>query len=126
MPQHPLQPLLEPKSIAVVGASPNRKSYARNVMNGCLNAGFDGDLHLVNPRYDEVEGRPCYPSLTDVPEPIDHALLVVANDRMEAVVEQAIKAEHTFQVGLQAIGRIAHGVAAFLDHTQAAATMGIG
>ena len=93
MSKHPLQPLLEPKSIAVVGASPNQKSYARNVMNGCLNAGFEGDLHLVNPRYDEVEGRPCYPSLTDVPEPVDHALLVVANDRLEAVVEQAIEAD---------------------------------
>ena len=93
MTQHPLQPLLVPKSIAVVGASPRKSSYARNVMHGCLNAGFDGDLHLINPRYDEVEGRPCHPSLTELPGPVDHALLLVANDRLETVVEQAIKAD---------------------------------
>ena len=93
MSQHRLQALLEPKSIAVVGASPREKSFARNVMNGCLSAGFDGDLHLVNPRYDEVEGRPCYPGLGAVPGPVDHALLVVANERLEAVVEEAIKAD---------------------------------
>ncbi|MFP6741299.1 MAG: acetate--CoA ligase family protein [Alphaproteobacteria bacterium] len=93
MSQHRLQPLLEPKSIAVVGASPREKSFARNVMQGCLTAGFDGDLHLVNPRYDEIDGRPCYPGLGAVPGPLDHALLVVANERLEAVVEEAIKAD---------------------------------
>ncbi len=93
MSQHRLQPLLEPKSIAVVGASPREKSFARNVIAGCLSAGFDGDLHLVNPRYDEIEGQPCYPGLGAVPGPLDHALLVVANERLEAVVEDAIKAD---------------------------------
>ena len=54
--------------------------------------GFDGELHLINPRYDEVEGRPCHASLAELPGPVDHALLLVANDRLEAVVEEAIAA----------------------------------
>ena len=59
MSQHRLQALLEPKSIAVVGASPREKSFARNVMNGCLSAGFDGGaLALLDADQGAAPGMP--------------------------------------------------------------------
>ena len=44
-----------------------------------LRGGFDGAIYPVNPGYDEVLGIRCYPSIADVPEPVDLAILGVAN-----------------------------------------------
>ena len=49
--------------------------------------GFEGAIYPVNPGYDEVDGYRCYPSIAEVPEPVDLAILGVANAR----VEQALR-----------------------------------
>ncbi|MDZ4736173.1 MAG: acetate--CoA ligase family protein [Rhodospirillaceae bacterium] len=90
--RHRLDPLLRPRSIAVVGATPKIGSYGREVMRGCLDAGFPGRVFLVNPGYKEIEGHPCYPDLRSLPEAPEHAILAVANPRIEAAVDDAIGA----------------------------------
>jgi acyl-CoA synthetase (NDP forming) len=90
--RHRLDPLLRPRSIAVVGATPKLGSYGREVMLGCLSTGFPGRVFLVNPGYTEIEGNQCYPDLRALPEVPDHAILAVANPRIEAAVEDAIGA----------------------------------
>ncbi|HRO62152.1 MAG TPA: CoA-binding protein, partial [Burkholderiaceae bacterium] len=61
-----LRRLIEPASIAVVGASPREGSFGNRLTR---NLGrFRGRLHLVNARYDEIGGQPCHPSLTALPE----------------------------------------------------------
>jgi acyl-CoA synthetase (NDP forming) len=90
--RHRLDPLLRPASIAIVGATPKLGSYGREVMRGCLSAGFPGRIFLVNPGYTEIEGQPCYPDLRSLPEVPEHAILAVANPRIEAAVEDAIGA----------------------------------
>ena len=51
--------------------------------------GFDGAIYPVNPGYDEVLGHRCYPSIADVPEPVDLAIVGVANQRLEQAVRDA-------------------------------------
>jgi acyl-CoA synthetase (NDP forming) len=90
--KHPLAPLLAPRSMALVGASPRPGSYGRGMIEAATSCGYEGAIHLVNPRYEEIDGAPCYPSLAELPEPPEHAVLMLANERVEAAVEAAIAA----------------------------------
>lgn len=92
MTEHRLQPLLAPRSLALVGASPKVGTFGNGMIRACVNAGYGGDLYLVNPRYDEVEERPCHGSLSALPGLIDHAVLNVANARLEGLFDEAIAA----------------------------------
>jgi acyl-CoA synthetase (NDP forming) len=87
---HRLDPLLRPASIAIVGASPKPGSYGRGIIEACVNAGFAGELFLINPNYREIEGRRCYPSLEALPTAPEHCVLGVANIRLEAAMREAI------------------------------------
>jgi acyl-CoA synthetase (NDP forming) len=88
----PLAPLLEPRSLAVVGASARPGSFGDTLVAQLLAGGYRGAVHLVNPRYQEVAGRPCLPSLADLPEPVDLAVLAVPNAALEAQLTAAAAA----------------------------------
>lgn len=65
--RHPyIERLLDPRSIAVIGANNKGNSGAR-VIRGALAAGFSGPVWPVNPNYDELEGLPCFPALSALP-----------------------------------------------------------
>jgi len=84
-----LAPLLEPRSIAVVGASARPGSFGDQLVGQLLGGGYTGEVHLVNPRYAEVAGRPCLPSLAELPGPVDLAVLAVPNAALEAQLATA-------------------------------------
>jgi len=87
-----LAPLLEPRSVAVVGASARPGSFGDQLVAQLLGGGYRGAVHLVNPRYREVAGRPCHPSLADLPGPVDLAVLAVPNAVLEAQLRAAAAA----------------------------------
>ena len=88
-PRTSLERMLEARSVAVVGASVKAGSLGRQMMVELRRGGFDGAVYPVNPGYDEVDGYRCYPSLLEVPEPVDLAILGVANARIEAAMIDA-------------------------------------
>ncbi len=92
MVQHRLQPLLAPRSVAIVGASPKQESFGWSSYRALVDYAFEGEVHLVNPGYEEIDGRPCYPNLAAIGKPIEHAMLNVANARLEGLFEAAIAA----------------------------------
>ena len=73
-----------PGSIAVIGAS-NRN--IGNFVIGNLLLGFRGGVYPVNPNYKEIEGLPCFPSLEDIPHPIDLAIVLVPAPSIPSVLE---------------------------------------
>ena len=94
-----LAPLLHPKSVAIVGISqPGRFGgiLAQNVSQ----FGYEGTIYGVNPRYDSLYDRPCYASLSDLPERPDLAILAVPNsglvESLETVAECGIPAAVIF------------------------------
>ncbi len=89
---HRLAPLLAPSSVALVGASRREGSVGHAMVETLRRGGFGGRVHCVNPRYDEVGGWPCLPTLADLPAPPDVAVLSVAAHRMEATFDQALAA----------------------------------
>ena len=88
---HRLSPLLTPASIALVGASPKYETVGNGMIRGVREGQFGGRLYLINPNYKEIDGLPCYPSLAALPETVDHAVIGVANARIEAQLAEAIR-----------------------------------
>ena len=68
--------MLNPRSIAVVGASP-RMQYGGRMLAAALKAKDRVEVYPVNPRYDEIQGVRCYPSVTDLPVAPDLVGIVV-------------------------------------------------
>ena len=68
--------MLNPRSIAIVGATP-RMQYGGRFLAAALQAADRVNVYPVNPRYEEVQGVPCYPSVSDLPEPPDVVGIVV-------------------------------------------------
>jgi acetyl coenzyme A synthetase (ADP forming)-like protein len=83
-----LRPVLEPQSIAVVGASRDRTSLGRRVLEALATNGFRGTIYPVNPKCDEIDGRTCYPSAKALPADVDLAIIVVPADRVLSVVDE--------------------------------------
>lgn len=87
---HPdLKKLLSPTSVAIVGASPRRGVTAMRVVNNLRTMGFGGPIRLVNPRYSEIDGEPCFRSLAALPEVPDAVFVGVAAEHAIDVVEEA-------------------------------------
>jgi len=63
------------KTIAIVGASSNRRKYGNKAVRAFRDGGWD--VYPVNAKADVIEGLPCYPSVADVPEPLDRVSLYV-------------------------------------------------
>ena len=79
----PLAPMLEARSIALVGASPRPGTFGQRMVDEVAKSPARPDIYLVNPRYQEIGGRRCHPSLTDLPGPVDLVLLAVPDAALE-------------------------------------------
>ena len=84
-----LRAMLEARSVAVVGASPRFDSPGNYMVKQLIIGGFSGEVAAVNPKYDEVEGIACFPTLGEVPFVPDLVLLGVGNLRLESQMEEA-------------------------------------
>jgi len=82
-----LDRVLNPKSIAVVGASPKAGSFGDRVL-GNLDA-FDGDIYLVNSKYEQVGERRCFASIASLPVVPDCVAVTVPRESVEDVVREA-------------------------------------
>ena len=89
---HRLDPLLRPKSLAVVGASRRPGSVGHTLIRHLIQGGFAGAVYPVNPKYEDIEGLACTGALAELPEPPEQVVLAVADARLEAEFEAAIAA----------------------------------
>ncbi|MEH7178571.1 acetate--CoA ligase family protein [Neobacillus vireti] len=79
--------LLRPRSVVIVGASQKRGAIGNSAVRNFIDLDFKGNVYCVNPRYQEIEGFPCFPSVVEVPGEIDVAIIAVP----VAFVENAIR-----------------------------------
>ncbi|MDI6755143.1 MAG: acetate--CoA ligase family protein [Thermodesulfobacteriota bacterium] len=73
-----LTPMLSPKSVAVIGASPEAGSVGGLVLNYLIKFGYQGKIYPVNPKYGDLQGIRCYPSIKEIPEAADTVLVSIA------------------------------------------------
>lgn len=88
---HRLRPLLNPRSVAIVGASAREGSFGNYTVSELLVGGFKGVCYPINPNYQEILGQRCYPTLLDLPEAPDLAILAIPSGGLEATLDQAIE-----------------------------------
>lgn len=77
-----LQPLLNPRSVAVYGAS-ERPSIGRSLIRTLKYLGYEGDIFPINPKYPTLHGLPCYGSLDDLPAAPDVVAFVTSQERTQ-------------------------------------------
>ncbi|MFY9549578.1 MAG: GNAT family N-acetyltransferase [Thermoanaerobaculia bacterium] len=81
--------LFEPDVVAVIGASEERGKIGAEILHN-LRSRFRGTVVPINPGHDEILGLRCYPRLTDVPGPVDLAVVAIPADRVEAAVDDCV------------------------------------
>jgi len=84
-----IESIMNPKSIAVVGATNRHGSVGRAVFCNILNAGYTGVLYPVNPKARAVQSVRAYPTLADVPDDVDLAVIIVPAEMVAGVAEEA-------------------------------------
>jgi acetyltransferase len=85
-----LGPLLRPRSIAVVGASP-RMTRATRVVRNLQQFGYPGHVFPVNPRHAAVLGLPCFPDLASTPEPPEAVVVAIPAEHVPALLADAVE-----------------------------------
>lgn len=105
-----LNPLLRPRSVAVVGVSRTRDGIGRAVLASITTHGFTGSLFVVHPTATEIDGVRAYPSLTVVPEHVDVVVVTAPAEAVVAAVRDAAAAGSSSVVvisaGLETLGDI--------------------
>jgi len=109
-----LSPLMNPRSVAIVGASQrgasalNREPRGNRVIRNLRAFGYPGRIIAINPKYSEVMDCPCYPDLAAVPEPAECVILAVPNrhvpDLLDSAVDAGVRAAVVFSAGFAETG----------------------
>jgi acetate---CoA ligase (ADP-forming) len=86
-----LDAMLRARSIALVGASARPGSFGARMVDEVTRSSGERRIHLVNPRYDSIAGRPCLPTLKHLDEPVDLVLLGVGDDALEEQLADAAR-----------------------------------
>ncbi|GAB4344088.1 MAG: hypothetical protein Kow0099_23160 [Candidatus Abyssubacteria bacterium] len=86
-----LDAIFKPRSVAIIGASNNRERWGYGTMLNMLAAGYRNALYPINPNESEVQGVPCYPSISDVPGPVDLAVIVVNASAVAGILRECIR-----------------------------------
>ena len=105
------QPLLDevfsPRGVAVVGASSTGGGFATGVLVALKQAGFPA-IYPINPKYSEVMGLPCYPSIRDVPGVVDHVVVSIPAESALALLDdcaaKGVRSVHFFTAGFSESG----------------------
>src|SRR5258706_2970459 len=86
-----LRTVLNPKSVAVIGASENENKIGGRPLLYLSRHGFKGKVYPINPKRAEIQGFKAYPSLADVPDAPEAAIVALAGDAAIEAVEQCAK-----------------------------------
>jgi acetate---CoA ligase (ADP-forming) len=88
-----LHPLLNPKSIAIIGISNDPSRIGGRIYRYLRKHGYKGDVFPINPKYQEIDGIRCYPDIASIPVEVDVALVAVPEKLVLSVLTEAGKAK---------------------------------
>ncbi|HEY90506.1 MAG TPA: CoA-binding protein, partial [Dehalococcoidia bacterium] len=107
MSTHPLEELLHPKSIAVVGAS--NTGQGRGWVEPLQELGFKGEIYPVNPKYPEIMGLKAYARVSDIPGPVDYVISSIPAAGVLSMLDdcaaRGVKIVHLFTARFSETGR---------------------
>ena len=107
MSTHPVEEILHPQSIAVVGASGSGRGGG--FVTPLQRMGFKGKIYPVNPKYPEVMGLKTYPTIRDIPGPVDYVISAVPAAEVPKILEdcshKGVKGVHLYTARFSETGR---------------------
>ncbi|MBS3904946.1 MAG: acetate--CoA ligase family protein [Simkania sp.] len=86
-----LQPLLEPKSVAIIGASERENSLGRTLVANMVGAKFHGKIYPINPKSPTILGLPAYSSVLDIPGDVDLAVIATPAATVPAIIRECAR-----------------------------------
>jgi acyl-CoA synthetase (NDP forming) len=89
---HPLDTLFRPDSIALIGASRDQEKIPGRLLSMLRKNEFPGRIYPINPNYGDIDGLKCYPSIADVGQPIDLAIVVIPAGAVLGALKQCAAA----------------------------------
>jgi acetyltransferase len=89
---HELDPILKPNNVAVIGASEKKGSVGRTIITNLITNPFGGTVFPVNPKRPNVLGIKAYPSIGDIPDQIDLAVIVTPSKTVPGIVQECVDA----------------------------------
>lgn len=108
MKRHSLENFFNPRSIAVIGASRTPTKIGYETLKNVLVSNYQGDVYPVNPNASRILGLRCYPSVKEVPGPLDLALITVPAHMVPGVIkecgERGVKGSIVISSGFSEIG----------------------
>jgi acyl-CoA synthetase (NDP forming) len=103
-----LNKLLRPRSVAIIGASPQSGTPRNSIVRVLLKHGFDGPVYPVSRNHAEIEGLRAYPSVADLPESPDVALVITPAETVPDVIadcgRKGIRAAIVYSAGFEDAG----------------------
>ncbi|MEQ1828311.1 MAG: bifunctional acetate--CoA ligase family protein/GNAT family N-acetyltransferase [Pirellula sp.] len=81
-----LNRLFQPRSVAVIGASPKKTSIGRIILSNLVDEEYPGTVFPVNPKYDAIEGMPCLRCVEDIHDPLDLAIVCTPAATVPSIV----------------------------------------
>ncbi len=106
--RQPLAALFSPRSVAVIGASERPGSVGRTLLWNLIQSPFGGTVYPVNPRHHSVLGVRCCASVTEVPEPVDLAVIATpaasVPERVAECVAAGVRAAIVISAGFREVG----------------------
>jgi acetate---CoA ligase (ADP-forming) len=103
-----LAPFFSPEGVAIIGASSNPNKLSYGLFKNLTSYGFTGHIYPVNPKANTILGLQCYPSVADVPDPVDLAVIALpaplVKDVVQAIGQRGIKAAIIISGGFKEVG----------------------
>ena len=90
--RRPLDPILAPKSVAVIGATERKRSVGRTVMQNLIAGGFPGKVFPVNPIQETILGIKAYPNVAGLPEVPDLAVIITPPKTVPGIIRECAAA----------------------------------
>jgi len=87
---HGFNPLFNPRSVALVGASKDPRKWGFNILNTLIKGGYQGNIYPVNPTEDQILGLKVYNSIDDIPVTPDLAVIVVPPPSVSQVIRECV------------------------------------
>jgi predicted CoA-binding protein len=79
---------LDSKKVAIVGASTKKDNFGRSLMKEISKKEYE--VFPVNPKYDEVEGKACVPTVKDLPKDVENVIIAVPSTLTDEIIDQCI------------------------------------
>ncbi len=105
---HPLKSIFAPKNVAVIGATEKEGSVGRTILWNLISSPFGGAVFPINPKRPSLLGIKAYPSIKDVPDQVDLAVVVTPSSSIPGIIadcaEVGVKGAIVISAGFKEIG----------------------